>query len=110
MKNTYTFNYLLGWTCLTLIAIMITTACIYPFREGQVQSVCRAFPSQYTSWQYAPPGRVDSEHRWVDNCNEAELFHKAYAVIWEGYSTDSTTWCVVCDELPECPEKFNSCQ
>lgn len=109
MSKKKEFHILLFWTCVSLLTTTILVACIYPFKEGKFQSVCRAYPSEYAAWQYAPPGRLDSEHRWVDNCNDAELFHKAYAVIWEQYNTDTTTWCVVCDELPPCPEQFKTC-
>ena len=53
---------------------------------------------------------MDSEHRWVDDCNDADLFFQAYAAIWSTYSNDSITWCVECSELPDCPEQFNTCK
>jgi len=100
---------MVAWAAIILLSMSIA-ACIYPFGKSGIQSVCRAYPDYYGSWQYAPPGKLDSEHRWVKTCQEAELFHKAYAVIWEQYNTDSTTWCVVCDEIPACPEEFNTCK
>ena len=75
-----------------------------------MQSVCRAYPAQYPSWEYAPIGQTDSEHRWVEDCKEAELFHAAYAAIWQIYNADSVQWCVTCSEVPPCPEEFNSCK
>lgn len=102
------FYVLTAWTCLILIS-MTVVACMYPFREAKIQVICRAYPAHYGAWQYAPAGQMDSQQRWVDNCNDAELFHKAYALIWEDFSSDSTVWCVECSELPDCPDDFKQC-
>lgn len=103
------FNIIVAYTCLVLAAFTVM-ACIYPFGKSDIQVVCRAYPSQYAQWQFAPPGRIDSEHRWVENCNDADLFFQAYSTIWSTYSNDSITWCVECSELPDCPEQFNTCK
>ena len=103
------FYVLVMWTALSLLAMTIV-ACIYPFGKTGTQVVCRAYPSQYAAWQYAPAGQTDSEHRWVEDCQEADLFYQAYAAIWQTYETDSTSWCVACTEIPNCPEEFNSCK
>lgn len=108
--NQTSFYTLLAYTCLILLSMTIATACFYPFREAKIQVICRAFPEQYGAWQYAPAGRMDSEQRWVDDCADAELFYKAYTLIWEDFGTDTTNWCVVCDQLPECPGDFNTCK
>lgn len=103
------FYVLVAYTALIFLSISIA-ACIYPFGKSGTQVVCRAYPAEYAAWQYAPPGRVDSEHRWVEDCGEADLFYQAYVAIWQTYSSDSVTWCVSCSEIPNCPEEFNSCK
>ena len=104
------FYTLLAYTSLILLAATIAAACLGPaFGKSDIQVVCRAFPSYYGSWQYAPPGQLDSEHRWVETCEDGRLFFKAYSAIWEDFQTDSTEWCVVCSELPDCPEEFTTC-
>jgi len=106
----HSFYSLVAYTALVLLAASVTAACLGPaFGKQDVQVVCRAFPSQYGAWQYAPAGQLDSEHRWVKDCGEAVLFFKAYNAIWEEYRTDSAQWCVVCDQLPPCPGDFRSC-
>ncbi len=103
------FNKLLMWACLGLAGTTALMACIYPFNQGDIQSVCRAYPAEYELWQYAPSAEVTHEQRYSRSCGEAASFHAAFASAWQIFNQDTIKFCVVCETLTQCPE-FNTCQ
>ena len=109
MNKKEQFHRMIFWTSTALLFTSILMACIYPFKDGDMQVVCRAYPSNYDLWQYAPIEQVTPEHRWCSNCNEVSGFSVAFASAWNIFNEDTIRFCVECQTLGDLCPSYDTC-
>ena len=91
-------------------AVMLVSSscvCVQDFEDTQV--ICRAYPSQYALWQYAPQSDVTSQLIYVKNCEEASGFAATFAAQWELFNVDTTVFCVECQALGDVCPRYTTC-